>query len=183
VNPAELPPAPDLPAALDRALPAGTTGHLSEDELYYAERARAENTRRGYRSDLADFSAWCQAEGHQPLPAEPATVSAYLIWLARHEAKVSTISRRLSSIAYAHRFAGLTNPVDHPRVSVVWEGIRRQHAADVDQAPPLMPPPICGTSSPPCPPDSPALATALCCSSGSSPRCADQNWPASASST
>ena len=121
-------------------MPTGTTGHLSEDELYYAERARAANTWRGYRSDLADFSAWCQDHGCRPVPAEPAAVSAYLIWLARHQAKVSTISRRLSSIAYAHRFPSFANPVDHPRVSVVWEGIRRQHAAEVDQAPPLMPP-------------------------------------------
>lgn len=129
---------PGLLVSLDRALTAGTNCHLSEDKLCDPERARAANTRRGYRSDLTDFYAWCQAEGYQPVPADPATVSCYLICLARHEAKVSTISRRFSSIA--HRFAGLANPVDHPRVNVVWEGVRRQHAAEVDQAPPLMPP-------------------------------------------
>ncbi len=50
------------------------------------------------------------------------------------------MSRRLSSIAYAHRFAALPNPVDSPRVHAVWEGIRRERAQPVDQAPPLMPP-------------------------------------------
>jgi integrase len=47
---------------------------------------------------------------------------------------------RESSIAYAHRFAGQPNPVDAPRVHAVWEGIRRERAQPVDQAPPLMPP-------------------------------------------
>ncbi len=50
------------------------------------------------------------------------------------------MSRRLSSIAYAHRFAALPNPVDSPRMHAVWEGIRRERAQPVDQAPPLMPP-------------------------------------------
>jgi len=50
------------------------------------------------------------------------------------------MSRRLSSIAYAHRFAGATNPVEAPRVHAVWEGIRRERAQPTDQAPPLMPP-------------------------------------------
>ncbi len=50
------------------------------------------------------------------------------------------MSRRLSSIAYAHRFGGYPNPVDTPRVHAVWEGIRRERAQPVDQAPALMPP-------------------------------------------
>ncbi len=44
------------------------------------------------------------------------------------------MSRRLSSIAYAHRFAGQANPVDSPRVHAVWEGIRRERSQPVDQA-------------------------------------------------
>ena len=63
-----------------------------------------------------------------------------LTYLARHGAKVPTMSRRLSSIGYAHRFASLPNPVDSPRVHIVWEGIRRERAQPVDQAPALMPP-------------------------------------------
>jgi hypothetical protein len=50
------------------------------------------------------------------------------------------MSRRLSSIAFAHRFGGHPNPVDSPRVLAVWEGIRREKAQTVDQPPPLMPP-------------------------------------------
>jgi site-specific recombinase XerD len=132
-----------LPAPLERAIASAelqAAEELTADERYYVERARAANTRRGYRSDLADFAGWCHAKGLSPLPAAPATVTAYLAELARHGAKVPTMSRRLSSIAYAHRFAGLANPVESPRVQGVWAGIRREHSVPVDQAPALMPP-------------------------------------------
>jgi site-specific recombinase XerD len=146
------PPAPRLelellPAGFARALeahraPVAGEGDppLSADEVYFAERARAENTRRAYRSDLAHFAQWCQGEGRTPLPAAADTVSGYLIYLAHHGSKVPTMSRRLSSIAYVHRFAGQPNPVDSPRVLSVWEGVRREKAQPVDQAAALMPP-------------------------------------------
>jgi len=144
-----VPALPDRPALLPAELERAVSDDeyrllegqaLSAEELYFSERARAENTRRAYRSDLADFAGWCAVEARVPLPAEAATVSAYLVYLAGHGAKVPTMSRRLSSIAYAHRFAGVTNPVESPRVQAVWEGIRRERAQPTDQAPALMPP-------------------------------------------
>ncbi len=134
-----------LPVGFARALEAEPAhgdeeSPLSDDEIYFAERARAANTRRAYRSDLADFARWCSDEGRSAMPAAAATVSGYLTHLARHGAKVPTMSRRLSSIAYAHRFGNHPNPVDTPRVHAVWEGIRREEAQPVDQAPALMPP-------------------------------------------
>ena len=133
-----------LPAGFERALDSDAEAEedeaLTEEERWYAERARSANTRRAYRSDLADFAGWCEGAGRSALPASPATLSAYLTYLARHGAKVPTMSRRLSSIAYAHRFAGQANPVDSPRVHAVWEGIRRERSQPVDQAPALMPP-------------------------------------------
>ena len=134
---------PPLPAMLERALEEQQLLEdipLSDEELYFAERARAAKTRRAYRSDLADFAGWCAGEGRCPLPSDAGTVSGYLINLAAHGAKVTTMGRRLSSIAYAHRFAGVTNPVEAPRVQAVWEGIRRERAQPTDQAPALMPP-------------------------------------------
>ena len=133
-----------LPAGFERALESDAEAEeeeaLTEEERWFAERARSANTRRAYRSDLADFAGWCEGAGRSALPATPATLSAYLTYLAGHGAKVPTMSRRLSSIAYAHRFAGQANPVDSPRVHAVWEGIRRERAQPVDQAPALMPP-------------------------------------------
>jgi integrase len=117
-----------------------TRGDLTAAEAYYAGRARAANTVRGYRSDWADWCTWAAAEGVSPLPAASGDVARYLVTLAAAGANVRTLGRRISSIASAHRLAGHASPTDDPRVQLVWEGIRREHRSPVDQAPPLMPP-------------------------------------------
>ncbi len=113
---------------------------LSDDEDAYVRAARAANTLRGYRSDWGEFTAWCDQHFVPPLPAAAATISGYLTELARHGAKVRTMSRRLSAIKFAHQLRNLPDPTRHARVVAVWEGIRRTHGAPPDQAAPLMPP-------------------------------------------
>ncbi len=102
--------------------------------------ARAVNTMRGYRSDWREFSSWCAAHDVDPMPAAPATVTGYLSELARHGAKVGTMSRRISAIKFAHQLRDLPDPTRNARVVAVWEGIRRTHGAPPEQAAPLMPP-------------------------------------------
>lgn len=113
---------------------------LSDEEAAYVRAARAANTLRGYRSDWREFTSWCADRGLDPLPAQAATVSGYLTELARHGAKVGTMSRRLSAMKFAHQLRDLPDPTTHARVVAVWEGIRRTHGAPPDQAAPLMPP-------------------------------------------
>jgi site-specific recombinase XerD len=113
---------------------------LSAEEEHYIGAARAANTVRGYRSDWAEFTAWCACEGRSPIPADASTVTGYLTNLAGHGARVGTMSRRLSAIKFAHRLQDLPDPTDQARVIAVWEGIRRQHATSPEQATPLMPP-------------------------------------------
>jgi site-specific recombinase XerD len=113
---------------------------LTPDEADYASKARSVNTLRGYQSDWSEFTSWCTTHGFDPIPAEPAAVSQYLTELARHGAKVGTMSRRLSAVRFAHTLRALPSPTDHARVTVVWEGIRRTHNAEPDQSNPLMPP-------------------------------------------
>jgi len=113
---------------------------LSHEEAGYVQAARAANTLRGYRSDWADWCDWCATHRTTPLPATPAGISRYLTFLAGHDAKVGTMSRRLSAIRFAHAMRGLADPTDHARVLAVWEGIRRTHGAPPDQSAPLMPP-------------------------------------------
>jgi len=113
---------------------------LSAGEVDYVDAARAENTLRAYRSDWEEWATWCADEGLAPLPANPAAISRFLVFLAEHGVKVTTMSRRLSALRLAHKVAGVPDPTTDARVTTVWEGIRRTHGAPVDQAAPLMPP-------------------------------------------
>ena len=92
----------------------------------YADEATAANTRRAYRADWRDFSAWCERNHRAALPALPETVAVYLAAQAGHR-KTSTIGRRLSAIAQAHKTAGLDSPTGEAAVRQVLAGIRRRH--------------------------------------------------------
>ncbi len=102
----------------------------------YLRAARAPNTLKAYRSDWAEFTSWCATGGLEALPATPETLARYLVELAE-VARVSTIGRRISSVAQAHQAAGLAVPSDDPQLRAVWAGIRRIHGTAVDQAAPL----------------------------------------------
>jgi site-specific recombinase XerD len=90
----------------------------------YAKEAKAPNTRRAYRADWADFTAWCAAHALAALPASPETVALYLAARAA-DRKPSTLVRRLTAIAQAHKTAGHASPTIHPSVRQVVAGIRR----------------------------------------------------------
>ncbi len=48
---------------------------LAEQAGRYVDAAKAEATMRAYRSDWAEFSAWADHRGLEPLPASPETVA------------------------------------------------------------------------------------------------------------
>jgi integrase len=107
-----------------------------EQAKEYAKAAQAENTQRAYKSDIKDFTRYCDAHGCDPLPASPQTVALYLTDLSSTKcvrsnsgemvtASVATILRRMVAIAQAHKRAGLTNPVADPVVRAVIQGIKR----------------------------------------------------------
>lgn len=94
----------------------------------YIDNAKAENTRRSYRSDWADFTSWCEKYRRPSMPASPDTVAYYLADRSQ-DLKTSTLQRRLSTIAEAHRAAGIESPTKHAQVRYVWAGIRREKGA------------------------------------------------------
>jgi len=96
-----------------------------ERARHYARESRAANTRRAYRSDWADFTAWCQAHGRTALPATPETLVLYLSDRA-DTLKTLTLQRRLTAIAQAHKAADLDSPTADRAVRRVMTGIRRQ---------------------------------------------------------
>jgi site-specific recombinase XerD len=93
----------------------------------FARLATAPNTRKAYRSDWADFTAWCAREHLAALPASPVSVGLYLASLAGTH-KMSTIVRRLAAITKQHRNAGYESPASlkHSAVHDVIAGMRRK---------------------------------------------------------
>ena len=122
-------------------LPLATLEQTASRARAYAEESKAPNTRRAYRSDWNDFTLWCRERRRTTLPAAPETVALYLTELAA-VCKVSTLQRRLSSIAQAHQAAGYSahdSPTRHATVRAVWAGIRRAHGtAQEGKAPTLI---------------------------------------------
>jgi site-specific recombinase XerD len=70
-----------------------------ETAAAYAKAERAPGTRRAYQTDLAIFQAWCADRSASALPAEPATVAAFLGWEASRRTRPNTIDRRVAGAA------------------------------------------------------------------------------------
>lgn len=104
---------------MSQPVPVPTASHLAarENAREYAGEALAPNTLRAYRADWADFTTWCQRGGVSALPAEPATVAAYLASLATTHSRAA-LRRRLTAIGQAHRLKELdwsAGPSRHPQ--------------------------------------------------------------------
>jgi len=91
----------------------------------YLAAERSGNTRRAYKSDWDDFTAWCGQVLEDPLPAMPATVARYLAQLADGGKKTSTIQRRKAAIRAVHKAAGFEPPTNAEGVAATMRGIRR----------------------------------------------------------
>jgi len=107
------------PQATNLALPANVAA--------YAARSRAEATRKAYASDWRLWAAYAAATGASTLPASVEALCAYCVHMADVELlRVSTIRRRLASIAVAHVAAAYDPPPTRdPRVRAVVTGIAR----------------------------------------------------------
>lgn len=98
---------------------------IGTEATKYLEQSKADNTKRAYRADWADFTAWCEKYRLRPLPATPDAVAYYLADRSQ-ELKTSTLQRRLATISEAHRAAGHETPTKSAQVKLVWAGIRRE---------------------------------------------------------
>lgn len=103
----------------------------------YMRQAKAANTIRAYRSDWRHFTEWCTRQQLPFLPASQETVTLYLTELAA-TAKTSTLQRRLSAIAQAHRTAELPIPTTSADVRLAWAGIRRQKGTVQEPKAPIL---------------------------------------------
>jgi len=107
-------------------------GPVPNEVAALVEASIADNTRRAYRSDLAQFEAWGGA-----LTAEPPLVASYLA--AHAEAlSVATLVRRIATISKAHETRGLPNPCRSEIVRATLRGVRRTRGAAQRAAKPLL---------------------------------------------
>ena len=105
----------------------------------YARSAKAEGTKRVYRSAWRQYAGWCSRLGFDPLSGDPDIVRLYIASAAETRA-ASTLDVHLSAIAQAHRLAGRTLDTKDPRIAHVMEGLRRSQARrDKRQATPITP--------------------------------------------
>ncbi len=100
-----------------------------EEAAGYARAEKLEAIRRAYRSDFAQFQAWCEAKSLSALPAAPEAVAAFLAAEASRGTKSSTIGRRIAAIRYAHKLAGYEPPTNAEAVKATLRGIRRVSGA------------------------------------------------------
>ena len=128
--------------------PFTTDAEAAQD---FARASRAENTKRAYRTDWADFTYWCGERGRASLPASTETVALYISSRAAGERnengtwhtrplKVATLQRRLSAINQAHRTKGVPPPAKRSEEPLhsVWAGIVRKKSLVQDQAAPAL---------------------------------------------
>jgi len=96
----------------------------------YSDASRAASTRKKYLASWLDFSVWCRAQGHAPLPAHPVVVAGYLAAEAARGLSPSAVQVRLAGIGWVHRRAGHQPPQRAETGAVILEimaGIRREH--------------------------------------------------------
>lgn len=136
--PPASPPTRTMPAeAIAQPWFEGLAPEDADRVSHYVESASAPATLRAYRSDWRLFEEWCAIRDHQPLPAGPLIVAAFLADLAARGLARATVGRRLAAIVFAHRMAKAPSPTLHPDaplIELAMRGIRRaDRARTLDQ--------------------------------------------------
>lgn len=105
----------------------------------FAEKARADNTKRAYRADWQAFRRWCNGRGLEALPARPETVAMYVSSVA-DDYKASTLERKLAAISQAHKAAEVESPAltSKEPLHSVWAGIVRSKTRATDKVAPAL---------------------------------------------
>jgi len=124
-------------------LPEKLSGILANAQNYQkaAEGAFAKNTERARKADWKIFEAWCD-ENHQI--SLPASTNVLVRFIDDHadRKKVATVKRYLTTIATAHKVAGLDNPVQNEFVRLAVRRMARKNGTRQKQAQGLNWPPI-----------------------------------------
>ena len=109
---------------------------LGKEALDLAANSLKPATRKAYQADWDQFALWCESNGIDSLPAEPAAICLYIAEI-QHKLKVSSITRALTSIGVIHALKGLENPVKTPQVKTVLTGLKKKKGMRPDKATPI----------------------------------------------
>lgn len=130
-------------------LPASVAGsgrldRLVETARNYAKASTAENTNKAYTADWKHFARWCRLKGTDPLPPSLEMIGLYLTDLASPTngvpaLSVSTIDRRLSSLAWNYAQRGFPLDRKNRHIATVLAGIKRKHARPPVQKEAILP--------------------------------------------
>ena len=132
--PREQPQRPAPPLTLE---PAGkiTAERLGKVKAAY-DNANSKGTRKLYGKLWSYFVTWCDENGLQHLPAEPATIAVYITERADKVA-ISTVNGDLAAIRSYHEDAGFTSPTIHPSIRRVKKGLTNTYPSAATQVPAL----------------------------------------------
>ena len=108
-----------------------TDGH-TQTTLAYLNAALAQNTRRAYQQDLADFLGWGGC-----IPCTPELLAAFITDRAA-TLSPHTVSRRVVGVSRAHTSAGHPDPAKNDLIRTLLRGIRRAHGRPQRQVAPLL---------------------------------------------
>ncbi len=121
------------PAAEAIPVPTAAAQAALDAAQALARHAAAPATLRAYKADWTHYADWCAEHGFVPVPAQPATVGAYLASLAGTHA-TSTIRRRLAALGKMHRFNDLPWNTAHRDIQGPLQGLLRTHGRPAQKA-------------------------------------------------
>jgi len=115
-------------------LPEKLSGILVNAQNYQkaSEGAFAQNTERARKADWLVFENWCDANNVVSLPASVDVLVDFIDDQSELK-KVATVKRYLTTIATAHKVAGLKNPVRHEFVRLAVRRMARKNGMRQDQ--------------------------------------------------
>lgn len=105
--------------------------------LKHIDGAYAPNTIRAYRADMLEFIQYCLHSCKSSLPADPLTISDFLMTTSTKGIKNSTVRRKAASISAVHRLLNYVDPIKHPEVRITLRKVSRQLGNRFDQAYPV----------------------------------------------
>ncbi|WP_460639549.1 site-specific integrase [Larkinella harenae] len=120
----------------NESLPVVPDSELNARREQYIRRGLegAQNTVRGYASDLRHYRNWCQQHNLVDLPATSQVLTQYLTAVGP-ELKWATLGRRLAAIRKWHQLMGQPADFEDASLKALLKGIQREHAQPQHQAP------------------------------------------------